>query len=271
MESLERTGALFYQYKFLSNDRFDNIYVTYKVRDIDERRKALGREPILPLTWKEQGKYVYSNSLRLANKEKRKLIIGIVLFVVSAFNAGFYLACDYGLYTILELIRINFDIETKAVVPPHLKLHVDGKGPFADMYKAITAMFDPIAESNIQINTAPCLPHAFKPDFQIYIQIGIIYGVCLMLTVSEAYGLRLRHSIMACYYPKRERTRAIWLYNHIIKTRGNFLQNTRRELRRKYFGEKEEKQISLLSQMAARYRRYNEYFVNARRDETTRI
>ena len=54
---------MLYRHKYVTSDRFDNFYITYDLRDIDERRKELGRESILPLTFKETGKYVKASKL----------------------------------------------------------------------------------------------------------------------------------------------------------------------------------------------------------------
>ena len=70
------------------------------------------------------------------------------------------------------------------------------------------------------------------------------------MTIFEAYGLRLRHVVAACYYPRRERERAVWLYNHIIKMRGGFLKFARRQMRRKYSSYKEQEKISIRSRLA---------------------
>jgi hypothetical protein len=39
---------------------------------------------------------------------------------------------------------------------------------------------------------------------------------------------------MRYYYPIRARQRSVWLYNHILRCRGNFLKYARRQLRRKF-------------------------------------
>lgn len=47
-----------YRKKYRSNDRFDNFYLTYKIRDVEERRLELGKEGIFPLKSKESRKYI---------------------------------------------------------------------------------------------------------------------------------------------------------------------------------------------------------------------
>lgn len=60
--------------------------------------------------------------------------------------------------------------------------------------------------------------------------------VCLLLTIFEPYGLRWRNWILCYYYPRRAKERAVWLYNHILRSRSSFLKFARRQLRRKVLG-----------------------------------
>lgn len=79
---------------------------------------------------------------------------------------------------------------------------------------------------------------------------------CWILTITESYGLRLRNIVMSHYFPERARERAVWLYNHILRSRGGFLKFARRQLRRRFQGkgEKDEKieKISIFQRLKAR-------------------
>lgn len=62
----------------------------------------------------------------------------------------------------------------------------------------------------------------------------ILIVICWILAIGEPYGLRLRQSVMSLYHPDRSRQRTVWLYNHILRSRGGFLKFMRRQLRRKF-------------------------------------
>ena len=72
----------------------------------------------------------------------------------------------------------------------------------------------------------------------------------LLLVLTEAYGLRLRHVIAGCYYPIRERERGLWLYNHILRTRGGLLKLMRRLVRRKARQDEAVEEISWKSRLS---------------------
>lgn len=82
--------------------------------------------------------------------------------------------------------------------------------------------------------------------------LGIIYGVCFFLVIFESYGLRLRHIICGLVYPKREKERGVWLFNHILKTRGGFLKYKRRKARQQFSNRKNLEEASIVGKLAAK-------------------
>ncbi|KAK3095481.1 hypothetical protein FSP39_015168 [Pinctada imbricata] len=132
-------------------------------------------------------------------------------------------------------------------------MHVQGDGSLADMYKAMVGMFDPMATGNMTLDTTLCLPNPSPPDYDVYNEIRIIFGLCTFMVIFESYGLRLRHVVAACYYPRRERERAAWLYNHILKMRGGFLKFMRRKIRQQYSTFDNEEKISIRSRLAEQF------------------
>ncbi|CAG2196969.1 unnamed protein product [Mytilus edulis] len=120
-----RCKAVLYRQKYLNSDKFDNYYLTFKVQEVDQRRKQMGKESIYPMTRKEKGKYVSS-------------------------------------------------------IPPHLKMHVQGRGAMADMYRAMISMFDPLAQAGVKLDTTPCLPTPYEPEWAVYDEIGK-YEICRKL------------------------------------------------------------------------------------------
>ncbi|XP_050400899.1 DC-STAMP domain-containing protein 2-like [Patella vulgata] len=181
------------------------------------------------------------------------MIKGVLMLAFSACHAMFYIACDYSLYWILKLIEKHFELKVNPEVPAHLKLHVQGGGAMADMYRAMIGLLDPVSAERLSIDTTPCLPNPGIPNFKVYKMVLAMFIICLFMTIFESYGLRLRHIIAGCYYPRREQARAVWLYNRIVKMRGKFLVMARRQVRRKYKKDKESHKISLKARLALQF------------------
>lgn len=48
----------YYRFKYLTSEKYDNIYINQYFREIDQRRAKSGKETVLPLTKKEKLTYV---------------------------------------------------------------------------------------------------------------------------------------------------------------------------------------------------------------------
>ncbi|CAH1790156.1 unnamed protein product [Owenia fusiformis] len=246
--------AILYRKKYLTQDKFDNFYLTFNLRDIDERREEMEKETILPLKGREKWTYIKTWSVFMAKPEKRKLVKGIIMLIGSSMHVMFYMFCDYGLYHILWLIQNHTRMLTEQPIPGRLRMHVDGKGVLADMYRELITTFDPMSKDTTErLEAKGCLPNASAPDYKLYQLISSILSLCFVLVIVEAYGLRLRHVIAGCYFPQREKQRAVWLYNHILRCRGGLLFFIRRQLRRKYMGDTTVKKHSIKSRLSHQF------------------
>ncbi|RZC33618.1 DC-STAMP domain-containing protein 2-like [Asbolus verrucosus] len=248
-EIKERTEGLAMFFDFVSlftsfffvflivNERSDNKYITRNFREIDLQRAKFGKETILPLNHRERKLYISVSSCRLVKTEKRKLAQSAVVLGVATLKLGSHMLVDYSLFWVLNLIRYHGRFQSKVKAPNLPTVKIEGEGLLADLLKSIVKAFKPLGVE-LEIDTIPCLPNPIPPDYDRYIQIGSLLVLCWILTLLEPYGLRLRHSIMCYYHPVRAKQRAVWLYNHIMRSRLTFLKLARRQLRRNVLGQK---------------------------------
>ncbi|XP_046414178.1 DC-STAMP domain-containing protein 2-like [Neodiprion virginianus] len=225
--------VIYYRNKWLTNERFDNRYLTDDLREIDLRRARLDKETVLPLNRREKNKYIPLTSIILIKSEKIKLTKSAVFLCLMTFKLGIHMVADYSLYWVLSTIRYHGRFESKVETPNSVGVYVSGTGFLADLYRSIVRAFSPKG-TEVNMDTMPCLPDPIPPDLDRYTQIVSLIFLCWIMAVFEPYGLRLRHVVMCYYHPDRARQRAVWLYNHIIRSRGSFMKYARRQLRRKF-------------------------------------
>ncbi|XP_021923470.1 DC-STAMP domain-containing protein 2-like isoform X2 [Zootermopsis nevadensis] len=222
-----------YRLKFLKNDRFDNRFITADFRKIDLQRVKNDQETVLPLNRREDKMYITVQSVRLMASEKMKLTKSAVFLGITTFKLIIHMMIDYSLYWVLTIIRKHGSVQTSVEGSNMVGIHVQGEGMLADLYRSVVNVFEPIG-AKMEIDTTPCLPNGIPPDTRCYIQIVTVISLCWLLVFLEPYGLRLQHVVMCYYHPDRARQRSVWLYNHILRSRGSFLKYARRQLRRKY-------------------------------------
>ncbi|CAH0401568.1 unnamed protein product [Chilo suppressalis] len=223
-----------YQHMFETRSRFDNRYITKDIRILDLKRQRERREAILPLNRREQAKYVTTTSFRLVASEKAYLSRSVVFMTITTFKLMIHMIADYSLYWVLMTIRHHGRFQT----PPQpgagdTGIHISGSGLTADLLKSIVAGLSVLLESPI-LSPLSCLPNPSPPDLKRYTQIGVLILLLWFFSMFEPYGLRLRHVVMGHYQPDRAKTRAVWLYNHIIRARAGFMKLARRKLHRTY-------------------------------------
>ncbi|CAG9828968.1 unnamed protein product [Diabrotica balteata] len=245
--------VIVYRYRFLTSDSFDNKFITEDFFKIDLRRAKNNRETVLPLNSREKKLYVKIKSSKLTDIEKKKLKKAVMTLASVNMKAALYMAIDYCLYWILNLVNYYGRFQSKVQAPNIPTPYISGQGLLADLLRSIVKAFQPMG-IQIEIDTVPCLPTPIPPNLDRYIQIATLLILCWVLTLLEPYGLRFRTFIMCYYHPLRGRQRAIWLYNNILRKRNTFLKFARRQLKRKFLGSKDVEKVTLKEFLAANFR-----------------
>ncbi|KAL0271510.1 UNVERIFIED_CONTAM: hypothetical protein PYX00_008582 [Menopon gallinae] len=223
----------YYKYKYLSSDSYDNRYITSYIAELDLRRLKANRETILPLELRERKHYCSATSLRLLRSEVESILTTMLVLSLSTFQIAAFMLCDYGLYWVLFTIYHEGQKQVVQVEGAEIGLHVSGNGSLAKFYSNLGKALKIPKNPNLDVDPTHCLPDPIPPDKDKYMQIACLTGFCWILAVVEVYNLRLRNVVMSHYYPERAKERAVWLYNHILRSRGGFVKFARRQLRRK--------------------------------------
>ncbi|CAH2059572.1 unnamed protein product, partial [Iphiclides podalirius] len=223
-----------YQHMYETRSRFDNRYITKELRNLDFERLKAGKETVLPLNRIEKAKYITTTSFRLLASEKVYLERSIVHMVITTFKLLIHMVADYSLYWVLMTIRYHGRFQTPLEPgPTDAGVQVSGTGPVAQLVRSLTKVLTlPLSITPPSVVT--CLPNPRPPDVHRYTQIGVLICLLWSSALFEPYGLRLRHVIMGLYRPERAKARALWLYNHILRTRGGLMKFARRKLHKEY-------------------------------------
>ncbi|KAJ8955683.1 hypothetical protein NQ318_008554 [Aromia moschata] len=165
--------------------------------------------------------FMIMDSKRLAKTEKKALSKAVTTLASASLKLAIFLAVDYCLFWILNLIKYYGRFQSKVQAPNVPRAYISGNGLLADLLRGIVRAFQPMG-IQLEIDTVPCLPTPIPPNYDRYVQIATLLVLCWVLTLLEPYGLRLRNMIMCYYHPTRAKERAIWLYNHIMRSRNSF-------------------------------------------------
>ncbi|KAL4646717.1 DC-STAMP domain-containing protein 2 [Arapaima gigas] len=211
--------AVLYKEKFLNQDDFDNIYITDKLVEMDLKRCGRGRASLLPLNKKEALTYIYPCSLYLTDKERQATVLSGLSVLRHIAVGGLLVALDLMVFWMFDIVYhlVQGDIVVRA--PFSVVVQVNGSGYTLDIFKDLLSSFDILQQGNMTVVSKKCLLKPSEPNYNLYMFIGLLYGVTLFTAVAGSYIMRFRRFICAIYYPDREKERISLLYSHILSQR----------------------------------------------------
>ncbi|XP_008852773.1 E3 ubiquitin-protein ligase DCST1 isoform X1 [Nannospalax galili] len=199
--------------------RFDNIYISTYFCQIDERRKKLGKQNLLPLRKAEKRSVIFpckpaiqasemKNAVRELLETLPILLLLLVLFVL-----------DWALYSVFDTIRQHSFLQYSFRSSHKLEVKVEGDSMLARLLRKTIGALNTTSDTGVQSNNMRCLPQPMSLDTRAYWKASLPTGLLVCLCLAQAFGYRLRRVIAAFYFPKREKKRALFLYNELLRKR----------------------------------------------------
>ncbi|XP_075161989.1 DC-STAMP domain-containing protein 2 [Haematobia irritans] len=223
--------AMYFRLKYLRNPGYQNSYITKEFLEIDDNRRSMNEETVMPLTYLEKIKYPRLTDCLLTRDEWLAMARSGIFLFISMIQLFCICFADYSLFWILAMISYYGHKELGFTVPPYITVEVEGGGGLiGEIFEGIIHAFEPVAQ-NYTMNPQTCLPKPRSPNYEQYYLIGGLCFIAWIFLFCQPYALRLRHIIMRLYYPDVARHRAIWLYDRILLKRVTFLKLARRKAR----------------------------------------
>ncbi|NXK15400.1 DCST2 protein, partial [Herpetotheres cachinnans] len=219
--------ALRYRHRYLRDETFDNVYITRRFVEMDLRRAEQGRPTVLPLKARESRRYIPPAALWLSRQEQRRYglqLAGVLRHVLLGLSI---VLADYGLFWLLDLVRHQLQGEIVARAPAVMGVSVNGMGYTSEIFRDLVSAFDALQQGNVSVLSQRCLLQPVEPDYNTYLSMGVLYGVCLFIAVFGGHVARLRRVVCATYYPCREQERITFLHSTILARRAGLARALR--------------------------------------------
>ncbi|KAK1197662.1 DCST2 protein, partial [Pygoscelis papua] len=219
--------ALRYRYRYLRDDTFDNTYITRRFVELDLWRAEQGRPTVLPLTARERSRYIPPAGLWLSRQEWHQYglqLVGVLRHMLLGLSI---ILADYSLFWLLDLVRHQLRGEVVARAPAVLGVSVNGTGYTSEIFRDLVSAFDVLQRGNISVLSQRCLLQPVEPNYSTYLSMGLLYGICLFITVFGSHVARLRRVVCAAYYPCREQERTSFLHGTILARRAGLARALR--------------------------------------------
>ncbi|XP_045070700.1 E3 ubiquitin-protein ligase DCST1-like [Coregonus clupeaformis] len=204
--------AFGYAKQYTQDFRFDNIYITTYFRQIDARRRricVIGPQ-----------------------------MAGLLQVVSLAVFVCVLLAVDMVLYRIFDIIRRHTFTEFSLTSSHHIDIKVGGQSMNAKLLRKTIGAFNTSSNLDMQSSNQHCLPQPRALTTEDYLWSFVPLLMMALMCCLQVYSNRLRRVIAAFYFPKREKRRALFLYNLQIQRRISYTKRQRTRLMQLGIGEK---------------------------------
>ncbi|XP_049863736.1 protein sneaky [Schistocerca gregaria] len=243
------TSAQNYHERYLADVRWDNWRVTPYFRLVDARRRAKGRQPLLPLRPVEK--------TRMHPRSSPQLVRRTFMLLLEVLAMSVLVLMDRLMYEILSLISRHALIHYTQTGSHDMSIEVKGTGLIAKIVRSIVKGFNIKKRVKYFTSNEACLPVPKKPNIYIICKIYGTYFAMWVIILVSSYIYRFQSVICAYFYPKQEKRRILFLYNETLKTRAGILQHMKATIKHQArIKQMEVSQCNILTVMRIRYPKY---------------
>ncbi|VDL19230.1 unnamed protein product [Hymenolepis diminuta] len=192
----------------------------------------------MPLTFFEKHRYVNLTSYKWSSSERQSASKSVIFLFLGMSALLLMIFADYAMYQVVtttapafstEFGEITHDFDESSSdggrgVKEEVAPQIDGNSSMADISRSFLQLANPLKDVAFSVDASICRPKASEPDHQTVILIICVLVFTLISVAVEVYVLRLRHLIMARYYPTAALRRAAWLRTYIRNNRGLFFR-----------------------------------------------
>ncbi|NWY20894.1 DCST1 ligase, partial [Aphelocoma coerulescens] len=214
------------------------------------------KQTLLPLLREETSSFIFPCHPAVQRPELQHMVMELLRCIPLLLFLLFACGLDHFIFSILSIIQHHSFVQYSYQTSHHLSVNVMGTSLMAQLLRstigALNTSFDTEVETSNLGKPLPgmgipcwaaagahtdavspaCLPQPSGMTRQQYLDTCLPLGMLALLCLVQIYPFRLRRAIAAFYFPKREKTRVLFLYNKLLRQRKNFLHLQRGRLAR---------------------------------------
>ncbi|KAL4616994.1 dendritic cell-specific transmembrane protein-like [Arapaima gigas] len=205
-----------YLRQYHRNKKFENVFITGRFVQYDEKQKAEGRPHVLPLTEKEAKRYVVICATRPLAKEAKDMLKFCIPVLTSFLTWALFIGIDTLLYCLIVMISRQLEEMEPFQVPLVMKMtesQTIAGVPFREWNRTMDFSY------SVALFERECLP---QPSLLIHKSAVPLFFILLLLTILGLLSgklLRLRLLVSAEFWPQAADVRVEHLHAKILRKR----------------------------------------------------
>ncbi|KFM12896.1 DC-STAMP domain-containing protein 1, partial [Aptenodytes forsteri] len=219
-------SAFSYTKRYCQDICFDNLYVTTYFRQIDARRRAEsrgGERTLLPLRRAEVSAVIFPCRLTVQPPELQSMVLELLECIPPLLLLLLACGLDHVLFTMLSIIQQHSFVQYSFHSTPRM----------ARLLRSTIGALNTSSDTQLETSNFACLPQPQGMTRQQYVGSCLPLAVLALLCLAQVYTYRLRRAIAAFYFPKREKSRVLYLYNKLLRQRQSFVHRQRKRIARR--------------------------------------
>ncbi|NXA82034.1 DCST1 ligase, partial [Thryothorus ludovicianus] len=185
------------------------------------------KQTLLPLLREEASSFIFPCKLAVQKPELKHMVLELLRCIPLLLFLLFVCGLDHFIFSILSIIQHHSLIEYSYQTSHHLSVNVMGESLIAELLRTTIGALNSSFDTEAETSNLVCLPKPTGMTRQQYKDTFLPLGALALLCVAQVYPFRLRRAIAAFYFPKREKTRVLFLYNKLLRQRKHFLYRQR--------------------------------------------
>ncbi|KAM9214667.1 E3 ubiquitin-protein ligase DCST1 [Leptosomus discolor] len=223
-------SAFSYTKQYCQNICFDNVYISTYFRQIDARRRKQNKRTLLPLHRTEVSAVIFPCRLAVQPSELRNMVVELLECIAPLLLLLLSCGLDHTLFTMLSIIQQHSFVQYSFHSHHHLAVKVTGTSLMARLLRSTIGALNTTSDTQLETSNVACLPQPRGMTRQQYVDSCLPLAMLVLLCVAQVYTYRLRRVIAAFYFPKREKSRALYLYNKLLQQRQGFVYRQRKRI-----------------------------------------
>ncbi|KRX65286.1 DC-STAMP domain-containing protein 1 [Trichinella sp. T9] len=215
---------------YMKDVTHSNCYLTKFWLDIENRRKEENRKHLIPLRPFEQGRINNLFSPSPTPEERKQLVRGVSTLFHLFWSIFSLIIVDDQFYHLLDMVKDYSGIEVNQTGKHDIIITLEGTGEVARMIGSVIEDLNQTLRLDQVITNEHCIVHPTKIDYESVERIWLVFALLCFQLTAGVYLVRLRLLITNLMYPERERVRAVWLYNDMLRTRAMHFRKRKVEI-----------------------------------------
>ncbi|NXG06906.1 DCST1 ligase, partial [Sakesphorus luctuosus] len=188
------------------------------------------KRTLLPLLRDEISGFVFPCSLAVQQPELKYMVMELLRCIPILLFLIFVCGLDHFIFSVLSIIPSHSFVQYSYQTSHHMSINVMGTSLMAQLLRSTIGALNASVDTQVETSNLACLPKPRGMTREQYLTTFLPLGTLALLCLAQVYPFRLRRVIASFFFPKREKTRVLFLYNKLLRQRKNFFQLQRRRL-----------------------------------------